>query len=149
LNQNRNVEENGITCDDLNEHFVNEPINIVNNVLCDHNPDPDLFIPYEGVFIDEEFVLPSVSESFIEKQISDMSNCKATGWDAIGPNILKTFSTLLIPIIIVLVNLSVSKVTGIFPSVWKIEVSALHKTGSKKEPNNYRPISVLPIVSKL
>ncbi len=61
MNQNRNFEENGITCDDLNQHFVNEPINIVNNVLGDHNPDPDLFIPYESVSIEEEFVLPSVS----------------------------------------------------------------------------------------
>jgi hypothetical protein len=62
---------------------------LVNNVLGDDNPNPNLFIPYEGVSIEEEFVLPSVSESFIEKQIIDMSKGKATGWDAIGPKIKK------------------------------------------------------------
>ena len=39
---------------------------------------------------------------------------------------------------------------GIFPSSWKIaDVVALHKKKSRSDPSNYRPISLLAILSKL
>ena len=39
---------------------------------------------------------------------------------------------------------------GIFTSSWKIaDVIARHKKKSKSDPSNYRPISLLPIISKL
>ena len=39
--------------------------------------------------------------------------------------------------------------TGIFPNEWKeARVSPVHKNGAKHEPSNYRPISVIPTVSK-
>ena len=38
---------------------------------------------------------------------------------------------------------------GIFPSEWKVEkVTPIFKEGAKSDLNKYRPISVLPIVSK-
>ena len=37
-----------------------------------------------------------------------------------------------------------------FPTVWKeAKVTPLHRGGSKSELNNYRPISVLPVLSKI
>ena len=40
--------------------------------------------------------------------------------------------------------------TGIFPNEWKeARVSPVHKNGAKHEPSNYRPISVIPTVSKI
>ena len=40
--------------------------------------------------------------------------------------------------------------TRIFPEEWKeARVSPLYKTGAKNDPSNYRPISVIPTVSKL
>lgn len=40
--------------------------------------------------------------------------------------------------------------TGIFPYDWKVaRVTPIYKDDNKTNPNNYRPISVLPIVSKL
>ena len=47
-----------------------------------------------------------------------------------------------------IINLSIK--SCIFPDDWKIaKVTRVFKEGSKSGPNNYRPISVLPIVSKI
>ena len=47
-----------------------------------------------------------------------------------------------------LINLSIS--TNTFPNHWKIaKVTALYKGGARNDINNYRPMSVLPILSKI
>ena len=39
---------------------------------------------------------------------------------------------------------------GDFPECWKIaKIFAIHKGNAKNDPNNYRPISVLPIIAKV
>ena len=39
---------------------------------------------------------------------------------------------------------------GIFPNVWKTaNIIPIHKTAQKEDVNNYRPISILPTVSKI
>ena len=41
-------------------------------------------------------------------------------------------------------------VNGIFPSVWKkVNIAPVHKKNDKQRLNNYRPISLLPICSKI
>ena len=47
-----------------------------------------------------------------------------------------------------LFNMSMS--LGIFPDEWKIaRVAPIYKDGSEDENSNYRPISVLPVISRL
>ena len=47
-----------------------------------------------------------------------------------------------------LLNLSI--LTHSFPNHWKIaKVTPLHNGGARNDSNNYRPISVLPILSKI
>ena len=47
-----------------------------------------------------------------------------------------------------ILNLSIS--TNSFPNHWKIaKVTPLHKGGARNDINNYRPISVLPVLSKI
>ena len=47
-----------------------------------------------------------------------------------------------------IINLSIT--TGIFPDEWKLaRASPVYKGGRKNDPNNYRPIFVLPVISKL
>ena len=51
---------------------------------------------------------------------------------------------------------SKSILTGIYPNDWKMakvtnyyKIIPLFKKGIKSDPNNYRPISVIPIISKV
>ena len=73
---------------------------------------------------------------------------KSTGLDNIGPRILKLSANVIAPTLLFIINKSIS--TGKFPSVWKeAKVKPLFKNGSKEDVNNYRPISILPTISKL
>ena len=61
-----------------------------------------------------------------------------------GPRILKPIEQTLSPRIAALINKSI--LTGKFPDKLKIaKVFPIHKSGSKSDPCNYRPISILPI----
>jgi hypothetical protein len=47
-----------------------------------------------------------------------------------------------------ILNLSVK--TARFPALWKVaKVVPIHKSGSYDLPENYRPISALPVLSKI
>ena len=68
---------------------------------------------------------------------------KSSGLDGISPNILKMSATLTH-----IFNLSLC--TGNFPSKLKlVRVTPLYKSGDIADMKNYRPISVLPSLSKL
>ena len=77
-----------------------------------------------------------------------MKRRKAAGIDGIPPGPLKDASSVLAKPLAFLINLSLQ--TETVPSEWKIaKVVAVHKGGSKEDKNNFRPISVLPVISKI
>ena len=73
---------------------------------------------------------------------------KATGSDKAPAIFLKTCAKILCKPLAHIFSLSLK--LGIFPRLWKIiDVVALHKKKSKSDPSNYRPISLLSIMSKV
>ena len=77
-----------------------------------------------------------------------MSKTKATGLNDISVNVLQLTAPGITPSITYICNLSL--LTGEFPMRWKeAKVKPLHKGGSGCECSNYRPVSVLPILSKI
>ena len=61
---------------------------------------------------------------------------------------IKLFKFSLIFNIIPIINQSIE--TSVFPTAWKIaNIFPLHKSGAKNIANNFRPISLLPIFSKI
>ena len=73
---------------------------------------------------------------------------KSVGLDNISPSLLRSCSTSVIFPLCNIINSSLDN--GTFPSLWKTaKVFALHKGGSLSDFNNYRPISVLSVTSKI
>ena len=73
---------------------------------------------------------------------------KSTGTDKIPAKMLRIAADVIAPSLTHIFNLSLS--TGIFVDDWKnARVTPIHKDGSKLVMGNYRPISVLPIISKI
>ena len=96
----------------------------------------------------ERFILQPISEKFILKQLRDLKVKKATGLDGIPARFLKDSATVIAPTVTFLVNLSLS--TGSVPDEWKkARVVPLYKSGGRENMDNYRPISILPVLSKI
>ena len=73
---------------------------------------------------------------------------KATGLDGISARFLKDGASVIAPTVTSLVNLSLS--TDIVPCDWKMaRVVPLYKSGGYASMDNYRPISILPVTSKI
>ena len=91
-----------------------------------------------------------IREATENEVISIVNNLKnaSPGWDEINGTIIKcSVSTFLKPLVHIL-NLSLSQ--GVFPKECKIaRVIPIYKGGDATNMTNYRPISVLPIFSKI
>ena len=97
---------------------------------------------------DVEFKIPLTNAAFVNTFLSNLNISKSTGLDNIGPKILKLSTNIIAPSLVYIINKSIT--SGTFPSVWKeAKVKPLFKSGDKDDINNYRPISILPTVSKL
>lgn len=88
------------------------------------------------------------NESEVHSILNGLRDDCAVGWDKISSRILKHAKHILVKPITHICNLSFYN--GIFPAYFKIAIiHPIHKAGDKTMPNNYRPISVLPILSKI
>jgi hypothetical protein len=84
----------------------------------------------------------------VETALHSLSEDTSWGPDKISPVFLKNCATTLAPPFFIIFSSSIQTCT--FPSAWKdANVTPVHKKGSKHEVTNYRPISLLSIVSKI
>lgn len=80
--------------------------------------------------------------------LKELKSKKAIGVDGIPPRLLKDGAGSLASPLSVIFNLTIQQ--NVIPAEWKkAKVTPLHKSGTKDDPRNYRPISVLPVVSNL
>ncbi|MCG8046530.1 MAG: reverse transcriptase domain-containing protein [Candidatus Thiodiazotropha endolucinida] len=97
---------------------------------------------------DVQFRIPLITTDQVLSYIHFLDASKATGLDGIGPKIIKLAADILSPFIANLINKSIC--SGTFPSQLKCaKVFPVFKAGSKSDPSNYRPISILPTISKI
>ena len=90
----------------------------------------------------------SVSVSVSLSQSLSLSLCLSLSLSLSLPACLSVCLSVCLSLFCDLFNRSID--TGIFPEEWKIvKVTPVHKGKEKFEQNNYRPISVIPIISKM
>ena len=98
--------------------------------------------------VEKSMFLYDVSESEIKSIIDKLDNKSSSGDDYISNLIINASSDAVIPYLTYLVNLSFQN--GEFPEeLRKAKVLPLHKDGPKTCENNYRPISLLIVWSKI
>lgn len=95
-----------------------------------------------------KFKIPLMKHEELLASIKSIDTTKASGLDGITPRILKMAAEIVCPTLLELINICIT--TGQFPDDLKIaKLMPIHKGGSTDDPSNYRPISILPVISKL
>ena len=103
---------------------------------------------YKKLSLFENFKLDSTTEGYHFNILKNVEVTKAARIDQISGKVLKDGAQILGKPISELCNLS--RTLGSFPDAFKIaQVKPLFKKGSKTDPSNYRPISLLPLLSKV
>ena len=94
------------------------------------------------------FQFKKIDDISILRIINDLPNKSSTGFDQIYMRLIKAIKTEIIPALTCIFNQSLN--TGIFPEKLKIaQVIPIHKKGSLNDISNFRPISLLPSISKI
>ena len=94
------------------------------------------------------FDFEEVDESTVLQQLARPKTNKATGLDQISARLLKDSASTIVSGLTKIVNASLSSQT--FPDIWKKgKIIPLCKSNNPTSPNNYRPITILPILSKI
>ena len=95
-----------------------------------------------------KYEIPFVDLSYVNQKLNSLDATKATGLDGIGAKFLKTAADVISKPLCSIINLSIK--SGKFPTQLKqSKVTPIYKKGPKGDKNNYRPISVLPLISKI
>ncbi|KAG8238164.1 hypothetical protein J437_LFUL018000 [Ladona fulva] len=77
-----------------------------------------------------------------------LKTCSSRGIDGVSNHVVKVIHASIAPIFTFIVNLSME--TGVFPEQLKTAVVIpVHKKRDKLDVNNFRPISLLPVFSKI
>ena len=107
-----------------------------------------VFQHYKGIIQSDSFNLATVSESTILTISKNNKVSKTASLGNLSGRFLKDGGKVLAKPITELCNLSIT--SGKFPDSCKIaKLKPIYKKGSLTEASNYRPISLLPLISKV
>ena len=127
----------------LNDHFSSVGAKITKGVPTT-SVTPESFVKPAM----SNFQFTEISVSAVYLMLSKLSVAKACGIDGISAKLLKYAAAVISDPLCTIFNKSLS--SGIFPDSWKIaKIFPIYKGNIKNDPNNYRPISVLPILAKV
>ena len=96
----------------------------------------------------KNFIIKSIPKVFVEKELRALCRNKATGLHELPPGLLKDCAAHISGPLCNIINLFIE--SGTVPSVWKAaKVTPIFKSGNYELPENYRPVSVLPVLLKI
>lgn len=137
-------------CEHFNEYFSTIGESLANKIPTEYHHDS--FASASGCQTgpsEEKLskMTPTTKEEVV-KIIDNLNLNIASGIDGINSKTIKCIKNLIAPELTKCINKCLD--LGVFPCSLKIaKVTPIFKSGSKSDPSNYRPISVLPIISKV
>ena len=94
------------------------------------------------------FHLEEVTENSVLKHLKNLKVSKSTGCDKISARFLKDAASVIVTPLTHIINISL--MNGLVPDEFKTaRVVPLYKKDDRNQEGNYRPVSILPVVSKI
>ena len=126
--------------DDLSQVF--------GDIVTDPNRPPELQAPSGPLSRSSFTVFKPVATADIAKCLGAVDTYKATGSDGVPGVVLRNCADIIAPHLAMVINSSFSMAT--VPKIFECShVCPLSKSGDKSSPRNYRPVSLLPIASRI
>ena len=133
--------------DELNEHF-NTVATHLTNLKSKTNSELHAFIDGMPTTRNTDFAIQETNYSEIKSALENIRNDCSAGYDNIPINLLKPVSNSIISPLVHIINTFIEHKS--FPEAWKTaRISPIPKIESPSKPSDFRPISVLPILSKV
>ncbi len=111
-------------------------------------PPNKSFKNYLTVKYNLNFQFQNVEESNVNEIISKLKSKTSFGWDGLSTKLLKSIKSIMTKPLTLIINQMLN--TGIFPDQLKLaKVCPIYKKDDEKLFTNYRPISLLPAISKV
>jgi len=146
LSDNLSVKDKGKLCtnpDKVSNLFLNHFTKIENNSGRPQSPST-----FNNTCDNKQFKCKTIDHNTLDKIVSNLKNKYSTGYDDVPIAIIKKAKDVLLKPLLHLVNSSL--ISGIFPEELKIaKIIPVHKKNCKNEVTNYRPIALLPAISKI
>ena len=140
------IDEN-LSADNLNEHFANVSDSIIKADKTDLNDLDKLRYFCEAKNIKSKASIPSLAVHEVYSFLMQLKQTSTRGLDELDSKILKLSAPIISETLTFLYNLCIDK--NHFPNLLKqAKIIPIHKSGDKNDPSNYRPISILSVLSK-
>ena len=130
------------------DYDVNPDLDKISNIIEKFKIHPSILKIKENVKVDVKFNFSDVNESVVKDKVTSLDKKKPTTFNNIPARILVENSDIISPYITDMLNVSKSKAD--FPFSLKLaEITPAHKKNERTLKNNYRPVSILPSLSKI
>ena len=141
---NQNVSDNKVIAEAFNDFYVNVGANLAKAIPNESEIRPESYILHEK---QQSIFLKPTDKEEIESVILKLKD-SAAGYDDIVPRIIKLSYGIYVEPLVHIFNLSFMQ--GVFPTELKVaKVIPLYKKDDKANIANYRPVSILPVFSKI
>ena len=125
--------------------FTNVGKKIATDIKYDGNKNYSFYLNKQ---INSTFTFKNINEIIVKKTINNLPTKNSCGYDDISSKLLKVIAPVIIKPLTLLINQVLN--TGLFPDKLKIaKVIPIYKKGDPQLFENYRPISLLPTISKV
>ena len=149
IRTDRNVilTDRNLIANKLNDYFVNIGPSLALGVEENHHTSAG--VTNRGdLECNTTFCFSDISVHQVLNNLKQLVTSKATGVDKIPAKVLKLSADIIAPSLTTIFNQSLH--TGIFVNDWKLaRVQPIYKSEDRSKCENYRPISILPVVSKI
>ena len=129
-------------------YCYNSELDDISDIINKFKNHPSILKLKENIKLETNFHFETVTNAIIKDKISSLNKKKPTTFNNIPTRILVDNCDIISPFITDIYNTSKSK--SEFPSTLKLaDITPAYKKGERTTEDNYRPVSILPSISKV